>query len=161
MFQQSYKGLMARSGGELEVLRGNRELRYAMHGRFYRWEGAVNAFLTDYSLDQQLFGTDLHIGPHGDYVTWLIAYGWMGIAIYLGLLLRLVYQTWKFRRNVKDAFLKHYGTTALTGMLAWMIMAVTTNPSLMPDFAYFVMGNVSIFISLYLKRLSVLRKRAS
>lgn len=161
MFKQSYQGLLARSASEIEVLQGNRELRYSLHGRISRWDEAVKLFLTDYPLEQQLFGTDLSIGPHGDYVTWLILFGWIGILLYFLLILKLLYKTWKFRRKTSDIFLKHYGTTALTGLIVWVIMAITTNPSLMPDFAYFVMGNVSIFISLYLKRQAMLRKNAA
>jgi O-antigen ligase len=160
MFKQSYQGLLARSAGEIEVLRGNRELRYSLHGRINRWDNVVNIFLADYSLEQQLFGTDLQIGPHGDYITWLVHFGWIGIALYLLLIIKLIYKTWKYRRKTKDSFLKHYGTTALTGLIVWVIMAITTNPSFMPDFSYFVMGNVSIFLSLSLKKQTMLRRNA-
>lgn len=152
MFKQSYRGLVVRSTYEIEVLRGEREIRMGLHGRVSRWENNLTSFFSNYSFEEQLIGTDLQIGPHGDYVTWLIGFGWFGLLLYAYLIGGLLYRTWRLRRWTIDPFLKHFGTTVILGLIIWIIMAISTNPSLMPDFAYFVMGNASIYIGMCQKK---------
>jgi O-antigen ligase len=142
----AFKNIKARSQYEIEVLRGERDIAYGMHGRIGRWDKNLDTFFNDYSILDQLVGTDLYIGPHGDYFFWLFKYGFIGLLLYLSFIFSLLFRVKNRVKRVSLPFHKYYGAAVLLGIIIWMLMAISTNPSFMPDFGYFVLGNGAVFL---------------
>jgi hypothetical protein len=142
----AYENIKKRSLQEIEVLRGERDIAYGMHGRIGRWDRNLTSFFNEYGLFEQLVGTDLYIGPHGDYFFWLFSHGFIGLLLYLSFIISLLFYIKKRLKRVNLIFHKYYGTAAFLGVIIWMLMAISTNPSFIPDFGYFVLGNSAIFL---------------
>ena len=146
--QYSYEKLKKRSKNEIEVLTGERDIVYGMHGRIGRWDKNLSRFFSEYDIFEQMVGTDLYIGPHGDYFFWLFSHGFIGLLIYLSFIISLFFYVKTRLKGVRDIFYKYYGTAVFLGIIVWMIMAISTNPSFMPDVGYFILGNSAIFLSI-------------
>jgi hypothetical protein len=148
LFQYAKEGLLVRSEDELEVLEGSRGIEAGFHGRIGRWDQNLSYFLNDFNLVEQLIGTNLFIGPHGDYFCWLFSYGYIGLFLYLGLLIFILNHILRYIKYFKNtSFFNYYSRALLAAFFAWIIMAVATNPSFIPDFSVFTVGHFSILYS--------------
>ena len=96
------------------------------------------------------------IGPHSDYVEWLLRYGYIGIALYFILFLSLLSCSIRnfFRvKRLDSSYLQPYGLMVITGLIIWLIEGIIHNSSQMPDYSYFIIGNTAIFLSISRKML--------
>ncbi|NIM17566.1 MAG: hypothetical protein GTO45_36595 [Candidatus Aminicenantes bacterium] len=148
----AYENIKKRSLSEIEILRGERDIIYGLHGRVGRWDSKLTVFLQEYSIFEQMIGTDLSIGPHGDYFSWLFSYGFIGLLLYLSFIISLLFYVKTRLKRVISVFHKYYGAAVFLGIIIWIIMAISTNPSFMPDFGYFVLGNSTVFLFITRKR---------
>ena len=150
-----YEEIVKRSENEFQVLSGEAVVEGAFHGRVGLWKYKLEEFKQKPLIDR-LTGTDIAIGPHSDYVKWLLQYGYIGIILYLILFLSLLVGSIKtfFRINrIHDSYLRPYGLMIITGLVIWLIEAIIHNPSEMPDYSYFIIGNTAIFLSMGKKML--------
>jgi O-antigen ligase len=129
------------------VMEGKADISYGFHGRIGRWNDNLKIFYDQYNIVAKFLGTDIMIGPHGDYFYWLFSFGIIGISIYLYFLFKLYFRIREIIKSLKDNnFFYYYSRGCLTGFFVWIIMAVATNPSMIPDYGYFIMGNIGILI---------------
>lgn len=143
-FEEQTGSISARSEYEIQVLQGEKGREYALHGRVQRWENTFEYFIDDYSLLEQLVGANIHIGPHGDYFYWLFAYGWIGLFIYLRLNARIIGNAFRQWNRYKDTEYRMFGAAMLSTAFVWVISAIATTPSFMPDTMYTVFGLMGI-----------------
>ncbi|MEX0966091.1 MAG: hypothetical protein WD077_02560 [Bacteroidia bacterium] len=150
-FTEKYESILARSQSEIAVMEGEQKIEHGMHGRVGRWGGYLEKFYEQYTPAERILGTDINIGPHGDYFYWLFRYGYVGIGLYISFFICLT--LWCFVRyfKCKDPLDKAYGRLALVAILAWLFQAVTSIPSLTTDSSLFILGNISIFLNMKLK----------
>ena len=148
IFKKQSQLVVQRSQKEIEIIQGKRDVHFALHGRVGRWQRFYEVFTQRFSFVEQLVGTNLYLGPHGDYFFWLFYYGIIGLILYLRFLAKLLTQCVNKLRFTKAIFFRYYGTMAVTSIFVWLVTAISTNPSFIPDFGYFVLGNVSIFLAL-------------
>jgi O-antigen ligase len=148
LFRYAREGLLVRSEQEFEVIEGSREISAGFHGRIGRWDQNLSYFFSDFNVLEQLVGTNLFIGPHGDYFVWLFSYGFIGLLLYLGFLIFLFRKSLQYIQIFKKVpFYNYYSKALFSALIAWMIMAVATNPSFIPDFSIFTIGHFSIMFS--------------
>jgi hypothetical protein len=143
-FEEQAGSISARSEYEIQVMQGEKGREYAMHGRVQRWETTLEYFFEEYSLLDQIVGTNIQIGPHGDYFYWLFAYGWIGLFIYLRLNARIVGNALRQWNRYKETSYRMLGAAMLSTAVVWVISAIATTPSFMPDTMYTVFGLMGI-----------------
>jgi O-antigen ligase len=146
-FQERISQLKKRSEGEILVLKGDAGIEAAFHGRVGTWGKKLSEF-NDRPLFDKFSGTYISIGPHGDYVGWLIQRGYIGILLYFVLMCSLIKSSIKTVRNISDYDYKVFGIMSCTSLICWVIAALIHNPSQYPDYMYFIMGSTAIFLSL-------------
>jgi len=146
-FETQTDTLLNRSEYEFDVLRGDKGREYAMHGRVERWETVLEIFLNDYQITDQIIGTDLYIGPHGDYFYWLVSYGWIGLILYLRLNYHIINVAIRSWIKYKKSSYRMFGAAMLSAAAIYVISAIGTTPSFMPDTLYLVFGMMGIALN--------------
>jgi len=145
-----YKQIMERSEAELQVISGERDVEFALHGRVGTWKYKLEQF-NEKPLIDRLTGTNINIGPHGDYVIWVLQYGYIGIILYMilffGLLLSSVRTLSRINR-LGNSYLRPYGLMVIAGIIVWLILAIVQNSSELPPYSHFIIGNTAIFLSM-------------
>ncbi len=147
LFESKTDELLARSEYEFDVLQGEKGYHYAMNGRVDRWDEGIEVFTNDYNTMDQLFGTKIRIGPHGDYFYWLFAYGWIGFLVFLRLTKDVTVTSLVAWRRYKDTSYRMFGAAVLSLAPIWILSAVGTTPSAMPDTLYLVFGLMGIVLN--------------
>ena len=147
-----FEQLSLRSESEISVVTGDKDISAGLHGRVDLWQNSYAKFST-LPLQKQMFGSQIDIGPHGDYVTWLLEYGYIGLFFYITLFLLFVYQVsvWLYMVSKYSSFrlfffLSKFGFMVLISLFVWLMSAWVHNPSSYPDYSYFILGNVGIFL---------------
>jgi O-antigen ligase len=158
LFQSQYDSIVSRSRYEFEILEGERDISQGMHGRIERWEDGVQLYLSDYNIIENIIGTDIYIGPHGDYFFWLLYFGILGLIVYMSLIMRIVGKVLVDTQGDKFAALFRY--VSLASILVWVSTAIVTNPSMMPDYSYFILGNISIYMTHFMSGTSANTKNS-
>ena len=141
---------MERSEGELQVVSGEKDIGGAFHGRVGLWTDKLGEF-SQRSFIERLTGTNITIGPHCDYVQWVLQYGYIGFILYLLLFLGLLVSSIKtFSRinRMHGSYLRPYGFIVIAGLIIWFMGAIIYNSSELPDKSYFIIGNAAIFLSM-------------
>lgn len=145
-----YGQIVKRSENEFAVVSGEANVESAFHGRVGHWEDKLEQF-NEKPFFERLTGTNIGIGPHGDYVEWLLKYGYIGIILYcilfFGLLLSSIRMFFRITR-IGNSYLQPYGIMVIAGLIIWLMEGVIHNSSQMPDYSYFIIGNTAIFLSL-------------
>jgi len=144
-----YKQLMTRTEQELQVFSGETDVQYAFDGRLGLWKDRLEQF-SEKPLIDKLIGSNVGIGPHGDYITWILCYGYVGFTLYIVLFIGLLLSSMRtyLRINRMDSyFLRPYGLMIIAGLTVWLIGALIYNSSQYPDYSYFIIGNTAIFLS--------------
>jgi len=153
-------GYMTRSEYEFQVLEGERDIKFLGHGRVGRFMYFIDWF-ERYPLSQQLIGTGINIGPHGDWYFWLFMYGIIGLTMYLIFYLGLFRKIYSiFKKSKKYIELRALGIAALAGMTIFLVIgAFVTNSSMIIDYQIVVMGMVSMYFYSYKKHRYFLNKK--
>jgi len=145
-----YEQIMKRSENEFQVISGEADIESAFHGRVGKWRDKLKQF-SEKPLIDRVTGTNIGIGPHGDYVEWVLKYGYIGIVLYsmlfLGLLVSSI-KTFSRINRIDNSYLRPYGLMVIAGLIIWLVGAIIYNSSQVPDFAYFTIGNTAIFLSM-------------
>jgi len=148
-FHAQFKHLLTRSESEIRVFKGEIERNYALHGRFGLWVDKFQRF-NKYSLLEKLVGSNITIGPHGDYIQWVLSYGYIGAILYLILISTLFFGSIRSFMNINRAEetqkIRSYGLMVLASLVIWIIGSFIYNPTASPDLSYFVLGNTAIFL---------------
>lgn len=147
-FQAQIDKVEQRSANEIKIWSGEKDIRQGLHGRIGRWQDALEYYYYDYSIIEKIFGSDLYIGPHGDYVFWLTTYGLGGLLLYASLMLAITRSVLKIRRSERGREQIALSSVALCGWIIWVVTGVTTNPSFMPDYSYIIVGITSILFGI-------------
>lgn len=150
-----YEQIMARSEKEFQVVSGEADVEGAFHGRVGLWKYKLGQF-HQRSFVERLTGTNIVVGPHSDYVEWILQYGYVGIILYSTLFFGLLVSSIKtFSRinRMHGSYLQPYGLMVIAGLVIWLMEGIIHNSSKMPDYAYFVIGNAAIFLSMGKKML--------
>lgn len=146
---------MARSKNELQVLSGEADVEGAFHGRVGLWNSILGEF-SKRSFIERLNGTNISVGPHSDYVTWVLQNRYVGIILYsilfFGLLVNSIKTLSRINR-MHGSYLRPYGFMVIAGLIVWLMGAIIHNSSKMPDYAYFIIVNTAIFLSMSKKML--------
>lgn len=144
-----FEQIVKRSDSEFKVLRGEINIEYGFHGRVGIWKNRIEEF-NQRSFLERLVGTNLIIGPHGDYMQWLLSFGYVGLFLYIFFLIRVIQSTIKAYSNIikENSILRAYGLMTMASLFIWIIGAFIYNSSAYPEFSYFIIGNSSIFLSL-------------
>lgn len=129
---------------ELQVLEGNRDTRYLMHGRLGRWENMWDNF-REQPLPGKLFGTFITSksyyliagGVHNDLLRILFFTGYFGFALYLAFLYKISRKL-KFL-DIGDKFL------LLGSFMVLLLFSVTTLPTMYAPFMYPVLSIFAYF----------------
>lgn len=151
-----YEQIVARSEREFQIISGEADVEGAFHGRVGGWRYKLKQFNEKPLIDRLLTGTNIGIGPHSDYVEWLLRYGYIGIALYSMLFFGLLVSSIKTLSRINrthGSYLQPYGLMVIAGLVIWLMEAIIHNSSQMPDYAYFVIGNTAIFLSMSKKML--------
>jgi len=145
-----YEQIIVRSEQEFKIASGEADVEFALHGRVGLWKYKLEQFSKKPLIDR-LTGANVGIGPHSDYVTWLLCYGYIGIILYFilffGLLLSSI-QTFSRINRIGNSYLQMYGLMVIAGLIIWLVGSMIYNSSQYPDHAYFVIGNTAIFLSM-------------
>jgi len=145
-----YEQIMKRTEAEFQVVSGERDFEGALHGRVGLWKNKLEQF-NEKPLIDRLIGTNINIGPHSDYVIWVLQYGYIGIILYImlffGLLLSSIRTLSRINR-IGNSYLWPYGLMVIAGLVIWLMEAIIHNSSKMPDYSYFIIGNTAIFLSM-------------
>lgn len=145
-----YEQIMARSEQEFKIASGEADIEGAFHGRVGKWKDKLKQF-SEKPLIDRVLGTNIGTGPHSDYVEWVLQYGYVGIILYnilfLGLLVSSI-KTFSRINRMHGSYLRPYGLMVIAGLVIWLMEAIIHNSSQMPDYAYFVIGNTAIFLSM-------------
>ena len=147
--ESRYEHIIQRSEKEFEVVSGEADIGAAFHGRFGSWEYKLEQFKEEPLIDR-LIGSKINIGPHGDYVMWLLQYGYIGVVFYCTLFFCLLWTSIRIFSKIYimyDSYLQSYGLMVIAGLTVWLLGAIIYNSSDYPDYAYFIIGNAAIFIS--------------
>lgn len=151
-FGQQWDTIERRSAKEFEVLEGTRDVSQGFHGRIGRWEDSFESFYYDYGFTEKVIGTDIYIGPHGDYAYWLLSYGMIGISLYLLFMFTMIRYSLLYSRRAQMPKIRALGQMVFIAWLVWAVTAIATNSSFMPDYSYFIIGNTAVFFGLYLRK---------
>ena len=145
-----YEQIMARSEGEFQVLSGEANVEAAFHGRLGNWKYRLKQF-SEKPLIDRVTGTNIGTGPHSDYVECVLRYGYIGIVVYIMLFLGLLVISIKTLSRINrthGSYLRPYGFIVIAGLIIWLMEAIIHNTSQYPDYAYFIIGNTAIFLSM-------------
>lgn len=145
--QDRYKQITARSESEFQIIAGEADVEGALHGRVSLWKTQLEKF-NQCTFIEKLTGTDISIGPHCDYVEWMLRYGYIGIALYLILFPSLWFYSIRMLPVISNSNLRAYGFMVTAGLFIWLIEAIIHNSSQYPDYSYFIIGNTAIFLSM-------------
>jgi len=149
-FQSRVQQLITRSEFELKVVRGDAAIEYGFHGRVSLWKDKLQEF-NQLPFVNRLRGTDIRIGPHNDYVQWMFTYGYIGVALYILLLLILftnIFKNIMWAREKDVPYLCAYGLLAFAGIIIWIMEGIIHNVSQYLDYSYMIIGNGAIFLAL-------------
>lgn len=150
-----YEKIMERSEREFQVVSGEADVEGAFHGRVGTWRYKLEQFKQKPLIDR-LAGTNIGVGPHSDYVEWVLRYGYVGIILYgilfFGLLVSSIKTLSRINRT-HGSYLWPYGFMVIAGLIIWLMEGIIHNSSQMPDYAYFIIGNTAIFLSMSKKML--------
>lgn len=145
-----YEQTMERSEREFKVVSGESDVEFALHGRVGLWKYKLEQFNQKPLIDR-LTGTNISTGPHSDYVQWVLQYGYIGIVLYsilfLGLLVSSIKTVSRINR-MHGSYLRPYGFMVIAGLIIWLMEGIIHNSSQYPDYAYFIIGNTAIFLSI-------------
>ena len=148
--QDRAEQLQARSESEYVMVSERQNIDAGLHGRVGKWRNSLDRFSREPFL-AQFIGTHINIGPHGDYITWLLSYGYIGVLFYITffvlLLFSLIRTVYFFREKGVILFV-NYSIMCITSTLVWLVGAIIYNPSQYPDFMYFILGNAAIALSM-------------
>jgi len=147
--QDRFERIEQRSQNEFKVLAGEKDVGQGLHGRIGRWEWALEIYYYEYDLIQKAVGADVYIGPHGDYVFWLTSYGAVGLILYLAFVFSCTKVAFVYRSRAKDSKIKSYALLVLTAWVVWIVTAISTNSSFMPDYSYFIVGNTAVLFGMH------------
>ena len=141
-----YDKIMDRSEKEFQVVSGETNVNFAFHGRMGLWKYKLEEF-NQRTFIERLTGTEIGTGPHGDYIQWLLQYGYIGIILYIVLFPGMLVCSIRMLFRTNDSHLRPYGFMVVTGLIVWSMGAIMYNSSQMPDYSYFIIGNAAIFLS--------------
>ncbi|MBN1597146.1 MAG: O-antigen ligase family protein [Bacteroidales bacterium] len=129
---------------ELQVIEGDRESRFLMHGRFGRWKSMWNVYA-----NQPIAGKILGVfsssqsyslvggGVHNDFLRILFLTGVMGFLFYIGFLMNLLNRIRILKLH--DKFL------LITTLVVLILFSITTLPTLYAPFMYPVLSIFAYF----------------
>ncbi|MHA1343263.1 MAG: hypothetical protein ACTSQG_04715 [Promethearchaeota archaeon] len=149
-FQSHYTQLVNRSSNEIKALKGEIPLEYSFHGRVSLWKDKLQN-LNKSSFIEKMMGNKSGIGPHSDYVQWILSYGYIGISIYIFFILKLFFGSLGVLNNLirrNQDYLRSYGLMVFAGLIIWIFEGFIHNVSQMPDYSYMIIGNISIFLAM-------------
>jgi len=150
-FQERYRQLILRSESEIKAVKGELPVDYAFHGRMSLWQRKLSDF-NSRSFLQRLIGTPIGVGPHSDYFQWLFSHGYIGLFLYLFLLIKLFNGCLGKMRRTKNINMRTdyvaYGQMVIAGLIIWILEAFIHNPSYYLDYSYMIIGNAAIFLNL-------------
>jgi len=150
-FQTRIKQLLQRSEYEIGVMRGEVPADYAFHGRMSLWRTSLKEFNKS-PLLQRSIGTRVYVGPHSDYLQWLFSFGYVGLGLYIFLIVKIFIGCLSKMKKIKRKFSHSdsiaYGHMVIIGLILWIIEAFIHNPSYYPDYSYMIIGNAAIFLAL-------------
>jgi hypothetical protein len=142
-----YENIMDRSEGEFQVASGESNIDGAFNGRMGLWRERLGQF-NQRTFIERLTGTEMSIGPHNDYVQWVLKYGYIGITLYILLFLSLLVCSVRMLLRIHDSYLRPYGFMVVAGLIIWLTEAIIHNSSQMPEYSHFIIGNAAIFLSM-------------
>ncbi len=151
VYQEKINPLFAE---DIEVFEGKEDSSKLFHGRMGRWE-----FMADYYTQQHVFAqffgfpysfiNDIRLigpGSHSDYARIIYTTGYVGIVIYLSLLVMI------YRRSRKLLMSKRF---LVLGALAILLLySVSITPTYYPPFMYIIMS-IFAFVALPIKKKSI------
>lgn len=149
-FGEQFDQIINRSKGEFDVITGNAAIEFGLHGRVSLWQYKLNLFEHS-SLLERVVGTNITVGPHSDYINWLLQYGYIGVTLYISLLLSLLVATIRAVLKIdskQNLHLRSYGLMVIAGIIIFAVEGFVHNPSQYPDYSYFIIGNAAIFLSM-------------
>ncbi|MCB9503146.1 MAG: O-antigen ligase family protein [Deferribacteres bacterium] len=149
--QDRYDSIMTRSQQEFGSLSGERKSREAFNGRMGLWQRKLAIYAKKPILEKLVGSGTIRIGKHSDYVSWYLAYGIIGFLFYILLwswLLIRALRLYLLSKSYGNPFYASAALLAIFSIAAWILTAVTFNPSNYPDYAYFILGTTAITFSL-------------
>jgi len=145
-----YEQIIERSEQEFQVISGEVDVESAFHGRVGLWKDRLEQFSKKPLIDR-LTGANVGVGPHSDYVNWILNCGYIGITLYFILFFGLLVSSIKTLSRINrigNSYLQMYGLIVIAGLIIWLMEGIIHNSSQMPDYSYFIIGNTAIFLSM-------------
>lgn len=145
LYFKPVQGIILRSQLEFEVLRGERETSYAMHGRVGRIQGKSETFF-EKPFFEKMLGPMVFLGPHGDFFNFLFFYGIIVLSLYIWFFSYLLLKVLRLTLKLTSNFDKQLGYLVLGSLVAWIVIGVSMNVFFLPDYSYIILGNAALFI---------------
>jgi O-antigen ligase len=130
---------------DLSVMRGEKDVDQALHGRVWAWKRHWNYFVSESSPVERLVGLIgrkspglLGSGPHNDYLRIIYAAGFLGLGAYLFMLFLLFARS---RRMPKSQRFLVRGM-----LLIILLMSVSTTPSFYVNINYIFMTVLAFIV---------------
>jgi hypothetical protein len=125
---------------ELGAIAGTADSHRAFNGRFYHWIELLDQW-NELPVANQIFGSG-HIatGAHNDYIQVMFHGGYIGLTIYVTLLIRIMVRVAGDLRRRRDA----YSVAALLAMIMWLVDTIGLVPSAYSGYQWFVWGVVGL-----------------
>lgn len=145
--QNRYEQIIIRSEKEFQVISGNVKVEGAFHGRVGLWKEKIKEF-NERPLFERLTGTNISVGPHSDYIHWVLQYGYIGILLYILLFPGLLLCSIRTLFTINNSYLRLHGFMVIAGLIIWLTEAIIHNSSQIPEYSYLIIGNTAIFLSM-------------
>jgi O-antigen ligase len=125
---------------EIGAISGDVATNRTFAGRWYIWDALWKQWDT-FSIIKKMFGTGHEaFGAHNDYLQMLFTGGYVGLTLYVGLLLTIAWKLLNFYFRSKHLL----ATLGLMAFLMWIVDTIGLVPSLYSGYQWFVWGVVGL-----------------